>query len=161
MYPNHYKNQQGFSIVEFVVLVGIVSGVVYLGWPRYKEFRARAVQHEARINLNRIDHLQQKYFFNNDSFASSLNDLGFGAQLKDRYEYSIVNADIDGYIAQAEAMPGIIAACAGRDLWTINQDKTLRNAENGVALCHQNSESTPKAKNAKKAKKAKKAKAKK
>ena len=129
------SDESGFSVIEFVVLVVIVTAVVVLGLPRYKEFRARAVQHEARINLNQIDHLQQKYFFSNDAFAADLDELGFNLKHRDKYQYSIISADQDGYIAQAEAGAGTLAECAGRDVWTINQNKTLRNLENGVRFC--------------------------
>jgi type II secretory pathway pseudopilin PulG len=130
-----YRKTRGFSVLEFVIAVALLSGIVLFAAPRYLQFRARAVQSDARIHLINIDKLQRDFRFKFDKFSLDLKELGFEPEPTSRYSYRIVSATADGYVAEAEAPEGVIAKCAGKDVWSMNQEKAFKNTENGSVGC--------------------------
>jgi|GEM_PF-1608065 len=129
------RRNRGFSVLEFVIAVALLSGIVLFAAPRYLQFRARAVQSDARIHLINIDKLQRDFRFKFDKFSTDLTEIGFEPEPSSRYSYKIVSATADGYVAEAVAESGMIAKCAGKDVWTMNQEKAFKNTENGTLGC--------------------------
>ena len=98
----HKKKDQGFSLVELMVAVGIMGAMSSLAVPQYQKFRANAAQSEAKSSLSSIYTLQQLYFtehsyyasinikYNNDDVAEKLRDndqLGYLPTSNARYIY--------------------------------------------------------------------------
>jgi Tfp pilus assembly protein PilE len=130
------SRKTGFGVIEFVVIIGVVALFVVFGMPKYLQLQARSVQEDARINLLNIDKQQHNFRFDKDRFAQDLTELSFQLPENSVYKYRIIQADANGYVAEAEAAAGALSKCASRDVWTINQDKTITNTVNGVKSCN-------------------------
>lgn len=142
--------QAGFSLAEMLVVVGIVSVLSAVGYPRYKTFTASAKQSEAKNNLSHIYTLEQTYASDAEAFADMVkigptgsctptaaeNPINFKLTPCDttdwkvsRYVYSVTGADDDSFTAWAETgtvnsnlvSPG----CASADKWKILETKVL------------------------------------
>ncbi len=89
------KSQQGFSLVELMIVVGIIGILAALAVPRFSAFQAKARQAEAKTNLGQIYTLQESRFLDTNEYgvltlygkrpaalghdcAPATNDLGFG-----------------------------------------------------------------------------------
>jgi prepilin-type N-terminal cleavage/methylation domain-containing protein len=68
------NKQSGFSLVELMIVVGIIGILSALAIPQFSAFQARARQAEAKTSLAHIYTLQQAYFNDNNAY----HDLGTG-----------------------------------------------------------------------------------
>lgn len=125
-----FKSQKGFSLVELMIVVGIIGILATLALPRFKQFQAKAKMGEAKNILSHIFTLQQTYSLDNNTYIAvealgaglgspSANNTctptnGGGAQLigfrldpcqdnapVPRYRYSVPTATAQAFIAQA------------------------------------------------------------
>lgn len=144
LFKNHKKKdiQKGFSLVELMVVVGIIGLLATLGVPRFRIYQAKARQAEAKNTLSHIYTLQQSYFGDNDKYGNlsetnkgnncspAQNDIGLALSgcSSLRYSYS-VTATTTSFTATATSGTGennlIIPGCSTADIWTIDQDKKL------------------------------------
>ncbi len=150
------SQSRGFSLVELMVVVAIISILAAIAIPKFRTFQAKARQSEAKMTLANVYTLEVSYQAENDTFlalaspgpcngaASVSNALGFLISdcTKSRYIYSIVapGAPATTFTATAQS-PGptgaaVVPGCATRDTWTINESKILTNTVNAVATCN-------------------------
>lgn len=150
------KKSEGFSLVELMVAVGIITVLASLAVPRFQVFMAKAKQSEAKTNLQHIYVLQNTYFSENNRYAGFSNAtvcapgnvIGFRLdncnaragtnKSRVRYNYSAVgNAGGFAATAQSKTQEGqqIVAGCNTADVWIINQNKSLQNTTDGVTAC--------------------------
>ncbi|HYX32477.1 MAG TPA: prepilin-type N-terminal cleavage/methylation domain-containing protein [Oligoflexus sp.] len=71
------KNQKGFSLVELMIVVGIIGILATLALPRFKQFQAKAKMGEAKNILSHVYTLQQTYSLDNNTFIA-VEALGAG-----------------------------------------------------------------------------------
>ena len=141
------KGQEGFSLVELMIVVAIIGILAALAVPKFQMFQAKAKQSEAKNNLSHIYTLEMSYFGDNDSYVNfpvigrtgagptacnhtaATNVLGFkpqGVCNKIRYGYSVPVASAAGFDGLAQSYPNlIVSGCANIDAWLINQNKEL------------------------------------
>ncbi|SMF54693.1 type IV pilin protein [Pseudobacteriovorax antillogorgiicola] len=60
--------QEGFSLVELMIVVGIIGILATLAMPRFRQFQAKAKMGEAKNNLTHIYTLEQSYQLDNNTF---------------------------------------------------------------------------------------------
>lgn len=133
MFPK-MKGQQGFSLVELMVVVAIIGILAALAVPRFATFSARAKQSEAKSNLSHIYTLQSSWHAEHDTYAA-LATIGWVAPTGSsqgtttvRYNYTLsVAPTVAVFTAQAAATGNdvIRRGCGALDTWTMDQAKTL------------------------------------
>jgi len=62
--------QGGFSLVELLVVMGIISTLMAVALPRYANYRASAFDSRAEMDLRSIAMAQEAYFLNNDEYLA-------------------------------------------------------------------------------------------
>lgn len=72
-----FKSQKGFSLVELMIVVGIIGILATLALPRFKQFQAKAKMGEAKNILSHIFTLQQTYSLDNNTYVA-VEALGAG-----------------------------------------------------------------------------------
>lgn len=160
-----FNSQKGLSLIELMIVVAIIGILAALAIPRFQGFQARARQAEGKSNLNHIYTLQQSYHGDNDAYSAITamgtsvgtagdvtacnvaNDIGFRLTdcRKVRYQYSTPAVGATGgptatefeatATSTADATNKVFPGCATADLFTIDQEKTLRDVNNAVANC--------------------------
>ena len=81
------KNSNGFSLVEMMIVVAIISLLAAIGIPQYSKFKRKAHETEAKVSLGAL-YISEKSFHSQYSFYhTSLQALGFG--LEGRHYYNV------------------------------------------------------------------------
>jgi prepilin-type N-terminal cleavage/methylation domain-containing protein len=71
-----FKSQKGFSLVELMIVVGIIGILATLAVPRFKQFQAKAKMGEAKNILSHINTLQQTYALDNNTYIQITATMG-------------------------------------------------------------------------------------
>lgn len=126
-----HLSQLGFTLTELLVVIVIIGILVGLVVPKYMNTTIRAKATEAKLMLNEVYNLQKAYYLENDSYASTLEALGFEQEKlkteggKARYKIALVEVTETGYRATATAVVDF-----NRDgtfnVWSINQRDDLK-----------------------------------
>ncbi|MBI2601508.1 MAG: prepilin-type N-terminal cleavage/methylation domain-containing protein [Deltaproteobacteria bacterium] len=141
---------KGFSLVELMVVVAIISVLAAIAIPRFQTFQAKARQAEAKMNLSHIFTLEESYQAENDQYTNlaedaacgDSNELGFYISncAKARYHYSVTDAStvaFSGHAKSGEGPANKVTPGCQMDYWTIDQDKVLRAVSDSVTRCGQ------------------------
>tara|TARA_R110002110_G_scaffold362241_1_gene572065 strand:- start:155148 stop:155603 length:456 start_codon:yes stop_codon:yes gene_type:complete len=72
------RKQQAFTIVELMLIVGIVSVLMAIGVPVYKSYIDRASAGSASKDIFEISITLDDYFLTKRRFPDSLDDIGYG-----------------------------------------------------------------------------------
>jgi type IV pilus assembly protein PilA len=115
------KKDSGFSLIELMVVVAIVSILSTIAVPLYLNFRKRAYTTEARAGLHGIRAQQRTYFFNNDTYSDDIEKINFKMEGTTRYHYEILAAGVLGFTAKASAN---LDRDSVIDTWTIDDKGT-------------------------------------
>lgn len=91
------NKQQGFTLIEVMITVGIVAILAAVAIPSYVKQVQKGKRSDAKVELLRIAQLQESYFVQNLSYAQDLTTgsggLGLGASVEsEQGEYDITLA---------------------------------------------------------------------
>ena len=149
------KNEDGFSLVELMVVVAIIGVLAGLAVPRFRTFQAKARQVEAVTALKTMYTLQESYYGENEVYANMAltgrngavvacpsNAIGFRlTPCNDKLRYGIRVTGASNVAWNGDAISGtginnkVVPGCAVPDFWQIDQDKFLRSKFNAISLC--------------------------
>ena len=129
--------ERGVTLIELMIVVlilGIIAGVAI---PSYRSYMVRSQRIDATAALLRIATAQEKFYLQNNTYAGNalLDDdppagLGIDSTEHGWYTLSIVDADAEGWTAQAVAnSTGPQAEDHDCQTFTLN-DRGVRGAEN-------------------------------
>ena len=82
---NLMKQQSGFSLIELMVVVGIISLLAMVAVPKFSQFQNRAKQTEATSNLAGIYTAETAFASQWNSYYQALDIIGFSPNGKVRY----------------------------------------------------------------------------
>ena len=123
------KKAKGFTLIELMIVVAIIGILAAIAIPNFLRYQAKAKQSEAKTNLSSIFTTQISYFGEEDSFAPTLDVLGWEPEGSTRYTYSLTQIVPTQFTAGAV---GQIDTDDPSDYWTIDQQKELSNVLNDV-----------------------------
>ena len=98
-----YRGMRGITLLELMVVVVILGILLSIAYPNYRQFAARAKRTEAKALLLEIAAVQERFYLNNNRYAS-MGELGFDdPQVTDSGSYSvtIIGNDANNYTATA------------------------------------------------------------
>lgn len=92
------REKRGFSIVELMIVVGVVSVLATLAVPTYHDFQAKAKQMEAKTALSHMANLQDAYYLEHGHYGS-LRQIGWSIS-GNEYECEHHNPPSDAQMCQ-------------------------------------------------------------
>lgn len=143
------RNRRGFSLTELMIVVAIIGILAVIAIPNFLKYQARAKQSEAKTNLVAIHASEMAYFAEKNEYGDDFNKIGFAITGSSQlYYYELGGNSLGtlppgctastldvvsetGFTAVATANIDGDPTC---DVWTIDENKTLRNDKNDVAL---------------------------
>ena len=125
------KLTAGFTLIEMMIVVAILGIISAIALPSYTEYVQRGKRSDAKVELLRMAQLQESYFVQNLSYASTTAQLGFtGIVESEQMEYTIeldVPAGCDGTSANSCASFTLTAEGNGAQATDKCGDFTLTN----------------------------------
>ncbi len=140
--------QKGFSLTELMIVVAIIGILATIAIPSFMSYQAKTKQVEAKNNLVAIHTGEIAYFAENNSYIDDFNAIGFGITgATQRYYYKLGKASLGtpppgctetglDKVSATEFVAVAIGNIDGDstcDVWTIDQDKVLKNVVNDVS----------------------------
>lgn len=154
------KAQKGFSLVELMIVVGIIGILAALAVPRFSAFQAKARQAEAKTNLGQVYTLQESYFLDKNIYSQvtgyglnftsgwdcGTNAIGFAIKpcsstTGPRYRYAVATG-ASGTQYTATATSGsqtrnlVVPGCTSADTHQMREDRTISVTLDAVANCN-------------------------
>jgi prepilin-type N-terminal cleavage/methylation domain-containing protein len=124
---------QGFSLLELMVVVGIMSVLATLAIPKFRHVQAKAKQSEAKGNLHHIHTLMEIQFIEKNSYVNAvLNDeadpnwIGWTTPENSIFDYSLTEKTPSTWTGKATSKEKLCSNSQGLNYWTIDEQKSLQ-----------------------------------
>ena len=72
-------HMQGVTLLELMIVIVVLSLIVTVAIPNYREYSARAKRTEARSALLQIATNQERHYLQNNTYTEDMTNLGFAA----------------------------------------------------------------------------------
>ena len=123
------KQHKGFTLIELMIVVAIIGILAAIAIPNFLRYQAKTKQSEAKSNLGSIFTTMVTYFGEEDTYASSIANLGWAPEGTTRYAYSVSAGTVTQFSSRAT---GQIDTDTVIDVWVIDDDRILSNPTNDV-----------------------------
>jgi len=70
MKTDNILSQRGFSMIELLVVMGIMSALLAIALPRYSSYRSSAFDSRAEIDLRSVAMAEEAYFLEKDTYLA-------------------------------------------------------------------------------------------
>lgn len=92
------RSMQGFTLIEIMIVVVIIGIIASIAYPSYTEYVNRANRAEGQAGLLDLAARQERYFAQNNKYATTFQQLGLGSGTEKatetrKYNLKIVSAD--------------------------------------------------------------------
>lgn len=158
-FPYKKTSEAGFSLVELMIVVGIISVLATLALPRFKQFQAKAKSGEAKNILSHIYTLEHSFAIDNNDYqefagmgspgaaancvpTSGAAKIGFRIEPCNptipRFAYSVLSPDASQFTATARTGDGAKnQVCPGNPSFaiTLNQNNEVGGEANIGKAC--------------------------
>lgn len=121
------KSEAGFSLVELMVVVGIIGILASLGMPKLQVFMAKARQTEAKTKLTQFYTLNEMYYVDNGVYSATppgyTGQDGYYVGAPTGFGSSTTTYTVTVGLMATKKLCGAIST----DNWTIDNTKALSN----------------------------------
>jgi len=91
----HRANERGFTLIELMLMMVLVSILVSIALPNFMAFRIRSSRAEVRTQMTALAHAEFSFFGEHDRFTDNLVKVGWSLLSDPRYLYGFTS-DISG-----------------------------------------------------------------
>ncbi|MFA7537742.1 MAG: type IV pilin protein [Candidatus Cloacimonadaceae bacterium] len=126
------RNESGFTLIELMIVIVVIGILATLAVPKYMTVTRKAKESEAKMFLSQLHSLQEAYYRENDTYAKTLEDLGFEQEKliseggKARYKVTLSSGDTKTYTAIATSTVDYDADGV-YSVWRVSNDGKIEN----------------------------------
>jgi type IV pilus assembly protein PilA len=118
--------RRGFTLIELMIVVGIIGLLAGIAIPNFVRFQARSKQSEAKSNLKALFGAEKAYFQEHDRFSSIVVDAGFAPERNNRYAYFLDSTRVPDSRSGAVASTGTTATAISADVFKGYADPAIQ-----------------------------------
>jgi len=82
---NRRKNDKGFTLIELMITIGIIGILLAVAIPSYSSYLKESRRTDAVVVLLEIAGEQERFFAENNNYAATMADLGYGTGTQNSY----------------------------------------------------------------------------
>src|ERR1700746_1297101 len=93
-------NQKGFTLIELMIVVGIIGILVAIAAPNFSRYQSKARQSEAKLALAAIYAGKKSFYSEYAAYIGSFDAIGYSPEGQKRFYsvgWSAASASITGY----------------------------------------------------------------
>lgn len=83
------KMQQGFTLIELMIVVAIIGILAAVAIPAYQDYTIRAKLSEAIVGLSPAKSAVSEFYLSQGSMPSTASDAGFTTAMNSKYVYTV------------------------------------------------------------------------
>ncbi len=122
------KTMRGVTLIEMLIVIVIISILVAIAYPSYRQYVAKAKRNEAKAALLQIATMQERFYLQNSTYTADMITLGFPVG-------SNFLTDSDSYIVNVTAAsPAAFSATATYQKGDAEAGKCATFSIDGVGL---------------------------
>jgi type IV pilus assembly protein PilA len=129
---NRLLNEQGFTLVELMVVVAIIGILSAIAVPNFKQYQAKSKQSEAKIQLAAVYATEVATNADYDTYATCIADVGYEKPAKGYYIIGFQVSDATS-LAQVNARANAAVCTATQTQISVAATNPLK-ANNAAAL---------------------------
>jgi type IV pilus assembly protein PilE len=76
---NGSRRDGGFTLIELMIVVVIIAVLAAIAFPAYQQYAMETKRADAHATMLRISTLQEKFFSDNNQYATTTTTLGYAA----------------------------------------------------------------------------------
>ena len=81
----YWVNQKGFTLIELMIVVGIIGILVAIAAPNFSRYQSKARQSEAKIALAAIYGSEKSFYSEYAAYAGSMDAIGYSPEGNRRF----------------------------------------------------------------------------
>ncbi len=105
--PIPHRRSVGFTLVELMIVVGIIGVLASIAMPNMRKSVFRAKRNEAELNLKGIYQAQKSYYVEHGVYGSTFPDIGFAILGGEPLDSNTIESKYYTYTLEALATDGI------------------------------------------------------
>ena len=82
---NDTHSQKGFTLIELMIVVGIIGILVAIAAPNFSRYQSKARQSEAKIALSAIYGGEKSFYSEYSSYVSAMDAIGYAPEGQKRF----------------------------------------------------------------------------
>lgn len=134
------SKQQGFSLIELLITVVIISIITSIALPSYQEHVKRSHRTDATAALLLVAAEQEKFYLANNAYTTTLSDLGIDGTQEGYYTLEITSSDLTTqFVATATPKSGEPPASDGKctefSLDSAGTRRALKDSTDNTSYC--------------------------
>jgi prepilin-type N-terminal cleavage/methylation domain-containing protein len=130
------KNPGGFSLIELMMVVGMIGILAMIAVPNFEKFTAKARQSEAKVDLAAIFAAEKGFHSEYGSYTGCLAQAGFAGPSGNKRFYTIGFSGAVATIGQSFVAPATWTMCGGPGCCGPNGNQPCNLPDfNGAATC--------------------------
>jgi type IV pilus assembly protein PilA len=79
------KNQKGFTLIELMIVVGIIGILVTIAAPNFSRYQSKARQSEAKIAMSAVYGAEKSFYSEYAAYMGSMDAIGYAPEGNKRF----------------------------------------------------------------------------
>ena len=111
MKKSNFINSQGFTLVELMVVVGIIGILATIAIPNFRKYQAKSKTTEAKIQLSSVYTTMESMLLEYDTYATCLSSGGYNPHEDRDNRFYAVGFGADNTTRDGAAVANGLSAC--------------------------------------------------
>ena len=104
------KKQNGFTLIELMIVVAIIGVLSAIAYPSYQSYMKKSARADAKVGLSKLADKQERFYLQNNTYTTVFTSAGLNTSSVSEegyYDFTISSDDlVSGFVLTATAVAG-------------------------------------------------------